>query len=154
MGAESRWQAGEAVTLPAKLQADACQGVLGSGCKLPRQLGQPALPLPSSTFHRRRLAGAAHAVGHWRRGHEGAGGASPASAFVGDAACLQLGAGLRHASVTEKWIIVRLLLAWRKAPFISPPPALLRHRVQADQIRNSGIHMVVATPGRLKDMLT
>lgn len=26
--------------------------------------------------------------------------------------------------------------------------------LQADQIRNSGIHMVVATPGRLKDMLT
>jgi ATP-dependent RNA helicase DDX41 len=25
---------------------------------------------------------------------------------------------------------------------------------QADVIRNSGIHMVVATPGRLKDMLT
>ncbi|PSC71624.1 DEAD-box ATP-dependent RNA helicase 35 [Micractinium conductrix] len=27
-------------------------------------------------------------------------------------------------------------------------------KAQADQIRNSGIHMVVATPGRLKDMLT
>ena len=25
---------------------------------------------------------------------------------------------------------------------------------QADVIRNTGIHMVVATPGRLKDMLT
>lgn len=27
-------------------------------------------------------------------------------------------------------------------------------KTQADQVRNSGIHMVVATPGRLKDMLT
>lgn len=27
-------------------------------------------------------------------------------------------------------------------------------KTQADQVRNQGIHMVVATPGRLKDMLT
>jgi ATP-dependent RNA helicase DDX41 len=27
-------------------------------------------------------------------------------------------------------------------------------KAQADQIRNTGVHMVVATPGRLKDMLT
>lgn len=27
-------------------------------------------------------------------------------------------------------------------------------KTQADQVRNQGVHMVVATPGRLKDMLT